>query len=77
MAQVLYKPLGIAFGVLGGLLGGALFKQIWKLIANEADAPQATEGEYSWGGSAPSRRAPGRCIRGGEGRSRPRRREGL
>ena len=48
MAKLLYKPLGIAFGVLGGIMAGAVFKQVWKLIADEEDAPKATEGERSW-----------------------------
>ncbi|MGX6448429.1 DUF4235 domain-containing protein [Patulibacter sp. S7RM1-6] len=46
--KLLYKPLGIAFGVLGGIIGGAIFKQIWKRIADEDDAPAALESEYGW-----------------------------
>jgi hypothetical protein len=48
VAKLLYKPFGITFGVLGGLLAGTLFKQIWKVVADEEDAPQATERERSW-----------------------------
>jgi hypothetical protein len=48
MAKLVYKPLGIVFGVLGGLLGGVIFKQIWKRVAGEDDAPEATEREHSW-----------------------------
>ena len=43
MAKLLYKPLGIVFGVLGGIMAGTVFKQIWKLVADEEDAPKATE----------------------------------
>jgi hypothetical protein len=46
--KLLYKPLGIGFGVLGGLVGGAIFKQIWKRLAGEEDAPAALESEYGW-----------------------------
>ncbi|MEV4420050.1 DUF4235 domain-containing protein [Patulibacter sp. NPDC049589] len=46
--KLLYKPLGIAFGVLGGLVGGAIFKQIWKRVAGEEDAPGALQSEYGW-----------------------------
>lgn len=46
--KLLYKPLGIGFGVLGGLVGGAIFKQIWKRVAGEEDAPAALESEYGW-----------------------------
>lgn len=44
----LYKPLGIVFGVAGGMLGGAIFKQIWKRVAGQEDAPAALESEYGW-----------------------------
>jgi len=46
--KLLYKPFGIVFGVLGGLIGGAIFKQIWKLVSGEEDAPAAKESEYTW-----------------------------
>ena len=46
--KLLYKPFGIIFGVLGGLIGGAIFKQIWKLVSGEDDAPAAKESEYTW-----------------------------
>lgn len=48
MNKVLYKPLGLAFGVAGGVLAGMVFKQVWKLIAGEEEAPDATSREYSW-----------------------------
>lgn len=46
--KLLYKPFGILFSVLGGILASAVFKQIWKGVADEEDAPSATESEYSW-----------------------------
>jgi hypothetical protein len=48
VAKVLYRPLGIAFSVLGGLLAGTIFKQIWKLVSDEDEAPRAKESEYGW-----------------------------
>ncbi|GII21674.1 DUF4235 domain-containing protein [Planosporangium mesophilum] len=48
MNKVLYKPLGLAFGVAGGVLAGMVFKQVWKLVAGEEDAPDATSEEYGW-----------------------------
>jgi len=54
VAKLLYKPLGIVFGILGGILAGTLFKQVWKLVADEEDAPKATEGERSWGEVLPA-----------------------
>lgn len=46
--KLLYKPLGIVFGVAGGMIGGAIFKQVWKRVAGEEDAPAALESEYGW-----------------------------
>jgi len=54
MAKAIYTPLGIIFGVLGGLLGGMVFKQIWKLVSGEEDAPSAKESEYGWGEILPA-----------------------
>ncbi|MBA3508917.1 MAG: DUF4235 domain-containing protein [Thermoleophilaceae bacterium] len=48
MAKALYTPIGIFFGVLGGMIGGAIFKQVWKLVTDQDDAPAARESEYTW-----------------------------
>ena len=52
--KALYTPFGILFGVIGGLIGGAIFKQIWKLVCGEEDAPSARQSEYSWGAVLPA-----------------------
>ena len=49
MIKLLYKPFSLMFSVLGGLVAGAIFKQIWKLVAGEEDAPDATDAERGWG----------------------------
>lgn len=49
MNKLLYKPFGLAFGVAGGIIAGAVFKQIWKRVSGEDDAPDATSFDYSWG----------------------------
>lgn len=48
MVKALYKPLAILFGVLSGMIAGALFKQVWKLLTGEEDAPDATDEEREW-----------------------------
>ena len=48
MAKAFYTPIGILFGVLGGIIGGAIFKQVWKLVTDQEDAPAAREAEYTW-----------------------------
>ena len=49
MNRLLYKPFSIAFGVAGGVLAGLLFKQVWKRVAGEEQAPEATSLDYGWG----------------------------
>lgn len=48
-AAVLYKPLGLAASVSGGVLAGVVFKQVWKRIGGDQDAPQATDRDRGWG----------------------------
>jgi hypothetical protein len=47
--KLLYKPLSLAFGVTGGLLAGALFKQVWKVVSGDDDAPDALDADKGWG----------------------------
>ena len=49
MIKLMYKPFSIAAGVLGGILAGVIFKQIWKLVAREEDAPQSDDVQRGWG----------------------------
>jgi hypothetical protein len=46
--KVLYKPLSWGAGALGGLLAGQAFRQIWKRVAGEEDAPDAIDRDYTW-----------------------------
>ncbi|MER6538185.1 DUF4235 domain-containing protein [Streptomyces sp. 900105755] len=48
-AKIAYKPVGLALGVAGGLAAGALFKQTWKVLGHDEDAPDATDEERTWG----------------------------
>jgi hypothetical protein len=48
VAKIIYRPLGIVFSIVGGLLAGTLFKQIWKVVSKEEEAPKARESEYGW-----------------------------
>jgi hypothetical protein len=47
-AAIAYKPFGLTAGITGGLLAGIIFKQVWKRISDEEDAPQATDAAYGW-----------------------------
>lgn len=48
MARILYKPFGLLVSVLGGLLAGAIFKRVWRSVAHEEEAPEATDAGKGW-----------------------------
>ena len=48
MNKFLYKTVSIVVSVLGGMLAGAIFKQVWKLAADEDEAPTATDVRRGW-----------------------------
>ncbi|WP_040336767.1 DUF4235 domain-containing protein [Candidatus Blastococcus massiliensis] len=45
-AKLAYRPIGLIGGIVAGTLSGIVFKQLWKAIANEDDAPGALQSEY-------------------------------
>ena len=45
-AKLVYRPIGLASGILAGMVSGALFKQVWRVVAQEEDAPDALQSEY-------------------------------
>lgn len=48
-AKILYRPFGIVSGIVGGIAAGAIFKQVWRRVQDEDDAPDALQAEYPWG----------------------------
>jgi hypothetical protein len=46
--KLFYKPIGLLVSILGGLVAAALFKRLWRAVANESDAPEAKDRERSW-----------------------------
>ncbi|WP_326600191.1 DUF4235 domain-containing protein [Streptomyces sp. NBC_01803] len=47
-SKIVYKPVGLALGALGGAVAGAAFKQAWKVIGHDEDAPDATDEDRAW-----------------------------
>lgn len=45
-AKLAYRPIGLIGGIAAGALSGAAFKQIWKRVSGEDDAPDALQSEY-------------------------------
>ncbi|MFF9453243.1 DUF4235 domain-containing protein [Streptomyces flaveolus] len=48
-SKVAYKPVGLALEAVSGVLPGGLFKQAWKVLGHDEDAPDATDEERGWG----------------------------
>jgi hypothetical protein len=48
MAKAIYTPVSLIFSVLGAVAAGAVFKQVWKRVSDEEEAPKALESEYGW-----------------------------
>ncbi|MFJ6695053.1 DUF4235 domain-containing protein [Streptomyces sp. NPDC091272] len=48
MGKVLYKPLGMIFGMAGGLLAGLAFRKTWKVVTGEDDAPDGLDRDRRW-----------------------------
>ena len=49
MARFLYKPFGLIVGILGGIVARAIFKRVWAAVADEEEAPEATDELRGWG----------------------------
>ncbi|MFD3328435.1 DUF4235 domain-containing protein [Streptomyces sp. NPDC058701] len=47
-SKIAYKPVGLALGAVSGMIAGAAFKQAWKVIEGEGDAPNATDEDRPW-----------------------------
>ena len=48
MARLLYKPVGLVFGVIAGIIAEAIFKRAWRGVADEEKAPKATDRDRGW-----------------------------
>lgn len=45
MVKLLYKPIAILSVLLAGVVANALFSKVWKAVAHEDDAPDASDEE--------------------------------
>jgi hypothetical protein len=48
MKKLIYRLASFGLSMVSGMLAGAMFKQTWKLIAREDEAPEASDPERSW-----------------------------
>lgn len=49
LQKVALKPVNVALGFAAGAAAGFLFKEAWKLVAGEDDAPDAGDQDRGWG----------------------------
>jgi Protein of unknown function (DUF4235) len=49
VGKIAYKPVGLVLGAAAGAISGLVFKQIWKYVANDDDAPNATDEDRGCG----------------------------
>jgi hypothetical protein len=47
-AKLAYKPFGLVLGAGAGLVSGLIFKQVWKVVGRDQDAPNATDEDRGW-----------------------------
>ncbi|MEU7908486.1 DUF4235 domain-containing protein [Actinoplanes sp. NPDC049118] len=47
--KIAYRPVGWLAGAGAGAVAGLLFKQTWKLVGHDDDAPNATDEDRGWG----------------------------
>ncbi|MEV6759136.1 DUF4235 domain-containing protein [Streptomyces sp. NPDC051105] len=47
-SKIAYKPVGLALGAVSGVVAGAAFKQAWKMLGHDDDAPDATDEDRTW-----------------------------
>lgn len=49
MNRLMYKPVGMLLGAAAGALAGLAFKQVWRVVSGDDDAPNATDEDRDWG----------------------------
>lgn len=48
VAKVAYKPVGLLLGAGAGMVSGLIFKQLWKRIERDKDAPTPLDEDRGW-----------------------------
>jgi hypothetical protein len=48
VGKIAYKPVGLVLGATAGVVSGLVFKQVWKRIGGDEDAPHATDPDRGW-----------------------------
>jgi hypothetical protein len=48
VAKLAYKPVGLAAGAAAGLIAGVVFRQVWRGLAGEEEAPTPSNERSGW-----------------------------
>ncbi|MEV6301650.1 DUF4235 domain-containing protein [Actinoplanes sp. NPDC051861] len=48
MSKLALKPVNVGLGLAAGAVAGLLFKEAWKLVAGDDDAPDAGDPDRGW-----------------------------
>jgi len=49
LEKIAFKPINVVLGLGAGALAGLVFKQVWKLVMGDDDAPDAGDENRGWG----------------------------
>ena len=49
LEKIALKPVNMALGIGAGALAGLVFKQVWKAVSGDDDAPDAGDEDRGWG----------------------------
>ncbi|MEV4759298.1 DUF4235 domain-containing protein [Micromonospora sp. NPDC049559] len=49
LGKLAYQPVGLVLGMTAGAVAGLVFKQVWKRVGGDGDAPDATDEDRGWG----------------------------
>ncbi len=47
-SKIVYKPIGLAGGIVAGAAAGMIFNQVWRAASGEKRAPDATDERRGW-----------------------------
>lgn len=48
LGRAAYKPVGLVLGAAAGAVAGLVFRQVWKRLSGDDEAPSATDEERGW-----------------------------
>jgi len=47
-SKLAHKPVGLVGGIVAGAVAAVAFKQLWRALAHDDGAPEATDEERGW-----------------------------